>query len=105
MPQFLIDFGNWLYDILYSMAATKGIILENILFGIFDAFLQIGQLAISGLGLMLQPFGIQHLVNALPPDVRGMMVAIGLPEALGIVVSAIAVRLLLQLIPFTRLGS
>ncbi len=105
MPQWLIDFGNWLYDIAYSAVSTVGVLLENVLLTILDGFFIVGLLALDGVGAMLQPFGIQDLFSSLPPDVRGMMNAIGLPEALGMIISAITIRLFMQLIPFVRLGS
>lgn len=105
MPQWLIDFGNWCYEISYAAVATVGVLFENILLTILDGFFIVGRLALDGVGAMLQPFGIQQLFDALPPDVLGMMNAIGLPEALGMIISAITVRLFMQLIPFVRLGS
>jgi hypothetical protein len=105
MPQWLIDFGNWLYEIAYAAVSTVGVLLENILLTVVEGFFVIGRLALDGVGVLLQPFGIQNLINALPDEVRGMMVAIGLPEALGIVISAISIRLFMQLIPLVRLGS
>lgn len=105
MPQWLIDFGNWLYDICYAAVSTIGVLCENILLTIVDGFFVIGRLALDAVGVLLQPFGIQSLFDALPPSVTGMLIAIGLPEALGIVISAITVRLFMQLIPLVRLGS
>lgn len=41
----------------------------------------------------------------LPPQLLEVCSAVGLSQALGLVTTAIGIRLLLQLIPFTRLGS
>lgn len=41
----------------------------------------------------------------LPAGVIEVLQAIGLSTALGLVITAIGIRLLMQLIPFTRLGS
>ena len=89
MPQWLIDFGNWCYEIAYAAVATVGVLFENILLTILDGFFIVGRLALDGVGAILQPFGIQQLFDALPPDVLGMMNAIGLPEALGMILSLI----------------
>lgn len=43
--------------------------------------------------------------SAVPADVLNIMGLIGFGYAMGIVVTAIGIRLVLQLIPFTRLGS
>lgn len=49
----------------------------------------------------------QHVGSwaGLPAGVLEVLAAIGLSTAVGIIVSAIGIRLLLQLVPFTRLGS
>lgn len=43
--------------------------------------------------------------SAVPADVLNIMGLIGFGYAMGIIVTAIGIRLVLQLIPFTRLGS
>jgi hypothetical protein len=43
--------------------------------------------------------------NGLTSEILNVLGLIGLHEAIGIIVSAIVIRILLQLIPFTRLGS
>lgn len=48
---------------------------------------------------------ITNLWSQVPVEVISVAQAIGVPSALGIVVSGIMIRLALQLIPFVRLGS
>lgn len=48
--------------------------------------------------------GIADNIN-LPPEIVTVMQLSGIGTAVGIVVTAIGIRLALQLIPFTRLGS
>ena len=43
--------------------------------------------------------------GALPAEVINILALIGVGEATAIIVAAIGIRLVLQLIPFTRLGS
>ncbi|HDM8072463.1 TPA: DUF2523 domain-containing protein, partial [Vibrio harveyi] len=44
-------------------------------------------------------------MTSIPPTVAWVFAAVGLPQCLSIILAAITIRLLLQLIPFTRLGS
>lgn len=43
--------------------------------------------------------------GSLPADVLNVMGLLGVGSAAGIIVAAVGIRLVLQLIPFTRLGS
>ncbi|MOA59084.1 hypothetical protein D3C78_1836160 [compost metagenome] len=43
--------------------------------------------------------------GAIPAEVLNVLGLLGAGEAVAIIISAIGVRMLLQLIPFTRLGS
>jgi hypothetical protein len=56
-------------------------------------------LDLSGITNNISSFG------SIPGNVMQVMGAIGLGQALAVVVSAIGIRFLLQLIPFVRLGS
>lgn len=68
----------------------------------------------SALGLVVVALGafdfsaLTQYVNTwaqLPAGVIEVLSAVGLSQAVGIVVTAIGIRIMLQLIPFTRLGS
>lgn len=105
MPQFLIDFGNWLYEILYAMVATIGVMLYDLLLFIMSGFFALGRLALDGVALTLNTLNLGSYMTFLSPEVKSWIIAIGIPEAIGMIITAITVRIILQLIPFTRLGS
>ncbi len=70
----------------------------------FDGFLSIAVVALQALDFS----ALAQYANtwaSLPAGVLEVLAAIGLTQAVGIIVSAIGIRLVLQLIPFTRLGS
>ena len=48
---------------------------------------------------------ITNYINGMPTEVLGIVNAIGLGEAIGMIMAAGTARLLMQLIPFVRLGS
>lgn len=105
MPQFLIDFGNWLYDIGYAAVSTIGVLIYDVLMLILEGFFIIGQTALDGVSLTMETLNIGQYMTFLGPDVQAWIVAIGITEAIGMIITAISIRLLLQLIPFVRLGS
>lgn len=54
---------------------------------------------------MTQFLEITSIWNTLPPQAIQVIAAIGLHQAVGIIIAAIVIRFILQLIPFVRLGS
>lgn len=67
----------------------------------FDAVIFI----LDGLELDFTIFNPAQYINALPAEVVQMVGLIQLGPSLAIIVAAIGIRIVLQLIPFTRLGS
>ncbi|ELR65758.1 hypothetical protein C942_00844 [Photobacterium marinum] len=96
---------NELLDFLYRLLLTLITLLQDLLFGIFDVFMTAVEKILSGLASFMQPIDISQYITAIPPEVAGVMGLIGLPQAMVMITTAITVRLILQLIPFTRLGS
>lgn len=71
---------------------------------VFDKLLDlvlsaVQQLDVSGISQAIGAFG------QLPAEIVNMLGLIGVGEALGIITTALIIRLILQLIPFVRLGS
>jgi len=78
-------------------------LLKDVFYFIVDAFLKLTNTIIASL-----PFKVDFLnpcQAGIPPDVLNVLGLIGAGEGLGIIASAILIRIFLQLIPFTRLGS
>lgn len=105
VPQWLLNFGNWLIDTFYSLALTIFELFKDALLIIFDMFLALSVVLLNGIGSTLNSIEVTQYFQMLPPEVQGVMAAIGLGEALGMIITALGIRILLQLIPFTRLGS
>lgn len=72
---------------------------------IFEQFLEIVVEMLDTLGGVFSSFSILNYVQALPSQMINIMSLVGVSEASSIIVSAILVRVTLQLIPFVRLGS
>jgi hypothetical protein len=70
----------------------------------FDGFMGIASTTLAGFDFSgLSTWSSSW--SSLPGNVLEVLSAVGVAPAMGIIVSAITIRLLLQLIPFTRLGS
>lgn len=101
----LKDLFQNLVDALAKFPAMVLELLKDIIFFIFDLFMMVVDSILVGAISILQPIDISQYMGNFPPEAAWMLSQIGLPQALTMIVTAISVRLLLQLIPGTRLGS
>lgn len=105
MPQWLIDFGNWLLDILKTMANTLLTMMKDVFLWAFEQSMILLEFILSGMGSLFEGLDITQYFAAIPPDVGWVMSRIGLSEAISMIVISLIIRFFLQLIPFVRLGS
>lgn len=92
-------------DLLKATVNTIFDAFKDLFYFIFEILLDFGigllDLFSDALAIM-DP--IQYL-SMIPADVKNIMGLCGMGEAMAMVMTAIGIRLLLQLIPFVRLGS
>ena len=79
--------------------------MEDISIYIFESFMNISVLAVQGLDGLFSGLDIAQYINALPPEATYYASALGLSQAMAMIIISITIRFLLQLIPFVRLGS
>lgn len=96
---------GWVLVQLKSFLLTLWDILTDILLMVVDLFMSVGLYALEGMSEALQLINITNYINGMPTEVLGIVNAIGLGEAIGMIMAAGTARLLMQLIPFVRLGS
>ncbi|NBD21954.1 DUF2523 domain-containing protein [Aquabacterium fontiphilum] len=113
--QFIIDAIGYVLSKFVALADYIGALVVAAFVAIWHvltdivcwAFDQLLSLAVS----ILSAFDFSALSSqagawaGLPASLIEVLQAIGLTTCLGLIVSAITIRVLLQLIPFTRLGS
>lgn len=87
-----------------SVFATIWDMLADVVSLLFDLLMEFAVWALDGIGQALD-FDVMAIINALPSGMLNVMGALHLGTAFGIVAAAIVIRMLLQLIPFVRLGS
>ncbi|PMM24923.1 DUF2523 family protein [Vibrio lentus] len=80
-------------------------LLTDIALFVFDGILSVSLLAIDGIGSSFSALNVIQYIDLIPNEVKSIMALVGVNEASVIIVSAILIRLGLQLVPFTRLGS
>lgn len=96
---------DWLLSQFKSLMLTLWDMLKDLLTFIVDTVMTAGMLILEGFSSALELIDLSSYITSMPNEVQYVMSATGLGQALGIVMTAGAARLLMQLIPFVRLGS
>lgn len=100
----IFPFFDWIPEAIKGAFLDLWEVVQDVFVWVLGSLLDLGITAANGLNLSGLP-SVASAWAGLPPEVIEVMSAIGLTQALSIVISAIGIRLILQLVPFTRLGS
>lgn len=100
------DFIDWLFKLFPRLVEAFFTMLKDVFLWCIEQILGLVSYLIDGIS------GFDSIIAAaggiwsgIPPEALQVMQAIGLGTALGIIGTAILIRIALQLIPFVRLGS
>ncbi|EKL9831859.1 DUF2523 domain-containing protein [Vibrio alginolyticus] len=101
----LVDLFNKLLVFLYQLLVSLFNMLKDLFFWAVEQVMEMVNMLLSGVFALFAPVDMSQYMTSIPPTVSWVMAAVGLPQCLSIILAAITVRLMLQLIPFTRLGA
>lgn len=102
---FFFDIFKAFTDFLKAMLLTVFDMLKDVVFFIFDIFLGFVIGLFSAFSSLFNAVNFGNAFTGLPPEVLNMLGLLGFGECLGLIVSSLVIRITLQMIPFTRLGS
>lgn len=103
---FLMQFVLWLYAIVVALFVTLSNVLYDFVCWIFEEVLTLVLYIIGTISVDIFPTDLMRSTFlSLPPEVLNVIFYLHLPYCVGLVLSSLFVRLMLQLVPFTRLGS
>ncbi len=88
-----------------SLLLTVWDMITDGFLAILDLLSELVTALMDGAGTMYSDMDMLPFLSFIPPDVSNVMGLIGLGQAMTIIITAIGIRLVLQLIPFVRLGS
>ncbi|MEC5213388.1 hypothetical protein RCH06_001934 [Polaromonas sp. CG_9.5] len=100
----VVGFAEWIGRLFVAVFVAVWDLLRDVVTWPFDQLLDLAKSGIEGIDVS----GITTNLSAwgsLPAEVSNILGLLGAGTAINIIASAIAVRLVLQLIPFVRLGS
>lgn len=98
------SFFNAIIQVFVDLMVALELLLKDIFYWVIDTVLDFVIPLLDTVGQTLT-FNPATYINAMPAETVNFMAAVGIGEATTIIVAALTVRLILQLIPFTRLGS
>jgi hypothetical protein len=102
---FMLWFKEFFDALSRSIVLSFFDMLKDLFYWMFETILDLSILGLEGTGELFEGINIVNYIDAVPPEVGWVMNQIGLGQAVGIILVAIPIRIALQLIPFTRLGS
>jgi|LUME01.1.fsa_nt_gb hypothetical protein len=105
MWQSVKDFGQWIVDIIYQGVLTLTTFIADVFFVVLESVMTGAIALLDTFGTGLDGLNPTSYIQAIPSEVKGMMVATGFNECISIIVTAIGIRMILQIIPFVRWGS
>jgi len=101
----LTDFFDGIAVFFYRLFLTLITALKDLFLWALESVFSAVTYLLSGLTGLFGQMDVSSYMSAIPSQVAWVFVQVGLPNALVIISSAIGIRLILQLIPFVRLGS
>lgn len=107
--QAIEKFIKWCIDVVIEVFKSLFTLLTDLILWNLKTLLSLASSLLSSLAEQFDISGLTSQLSSLwgmvPIEAQQIMQAIGVPTALGIVVTGILIRFGLQLIPFIRLGS
>jgi len=105
MLDWLANRWNDFIDFMWQLVLSVFDMLKDFFIWVMEQLMDLVILALDGLDALVSGLGIASYFSIIPPETAYMLSQIGISQALGIIVTALTIRFILQLIPFVRLGS
>ena len=105
MLDWLASRFNDIIDFFWRLVLSVFDMLKDVFYFIIDSLLSVGVVILGGLGGLMSGLDIAPFFNGLPPETLSFMSQIGISQALGMIVTCLGIRFILQMIPFVRWGS
>jgi len=105
MLDWLANRWNDFIDFLWRLVLSLYDLLKDFFIWIMESLLDVGLLMLDGVGGLMTGLDVTQYFSAIPPETSFILSQIGLSQATGMIVTCLAVRFTLQMIPFVRWGS
>lgn len=102
---FFFELFKSITDFIKAMVLTFFDMLKDVFFFAFDALMTLMVALLDGLGSLFSALTFPNVLDGMPSEVLNIIGLCGLGQCMALIVTALIIRITLQLIPFTRLGS
>lgn len=99
------EFFQGLIDFIYRIFLSIVDFLKDLLMFVLDSLFDAVIFLLNTLEDLTEAMNPLEYISAIPDETKSFMAMVGFNESMAIIVTAILIRLTLQLIPFVRLGS
>ncbi|ACJ29306.1 Vpf104 [Phage Swp3] len=96
---------NQFVDYLYQIFTSAVEFLKDFLWWVLDMLFGAVVFLLDGLTSLFQGLNPLQYISAIPPETQYFMGVCGISTSMSSIVTALIIRMTLQLIPFVRLGS
>lgn len=96
---------TWIATLTTALVAAFWLLGTDLGAWLFEQVLDIVIAALNTLDFDADLFNPSNYISVLPQEIGNMLALLRLGECFAIIAGAVVLRLLLQLVPFTRLGS
>lgn len=96
---------NQFVDYLYQIFTSAVDFLKDFLWWVLDHLFGAVVFVLDTLGSAFQGLNPLQYISAIPPETQYYMAICGFNDSMSMIVAALIIRMILQLIPFVRLGS
>lgn len=97
-------FPDWLVNVFATLFSALVSMLKDVVLWVFEQVLDLIIYILDGFEFDFSVFNPAQYIGGMPADVVNVVGLIRVPEAVAIILAAIGIKVILQLIPFTRLG-
>ena len=105
MLDWLAETWNEFKEFLWSIVLSVQEMHKDLSIWMFEQLLDLSHLALTGVDSYFDSLDFTAYISSMPSGLQWFMSSIGVPQALTMIITSLTIRVLLQLIPFTRLGS
>ena len=105
MLDWLAQRWNDFIDFLWRLVLSVYDLLKDFFIWIMESLMDIGIALLDVVGSMMSGLDIAQYMSFLPPETISILSQIGFSQAMGMIVTCLSIRFLLQTIPFVRWGS
>ena len=105
MLDWLASRFNDIVDFFWRLVLSVFDMLKDVFYFIIDSLLTVAVTLLDGVGLLMSCLDIAQYTSLIPPETSNMLSQVGISQGLGMIVTCLTVRFLLQTIPFVRWGS